>query len=290
MMTKTINQNNNSLDNAHYYCQEKLKRGTSIHYSLYFADKKYKLALVAAHAFYREITDILNKCSDQGVARTKLYWWQEEIERLYAGEPRHPVTRALQLHVGMQSIDKNIFLSMITAVSNLVNGVRFASFSEFELYCHELHSSAFMLQALLTGVANKDSLIFQRDIAVFCKLVNVIRNVQGDLRKHRIYLPESSLTTYDINIAKLDDHAEQEKLKKLLHSLAKQAQQIYDDAFTKLAFQDSHDLKTTIILAELHKRLLDLLVAEDFPCLEQHITITPIRKLWHAWRISVKLG
>jgi len=79
------------------YCQEKAARsGSSFYYSFLFLPTEQRRAIVALYAFCREVDDVVDRVGDPGVARAKLEWWREEIERLYAGRPLHPVTRALQ--------------------------------------------------------------------------------------------------------------------------------------------------------------------------------------------------
>ena len=81
---------------AHQYCQDKAaKSGSSFYYSFLFLPKERRRANTALYAFCREVDDVVDECSDPGVARTKLAWWREEIARLYAGKAQHPVARAL---------------------------------------------------------------------------------------------------------------------------------------------------------------------------------------------------
>ena len=42
---------------------------------------------------------------DESVARAKLGWWAEELERMARDEARHPVTRALAAPLGRRGID-----------------------------------------------------------------------------------------------------------------------------------------------------------------------------------------
>ena len=78
------------------YCQDKAVRsGSSFYYSFLFLPPERRRAITALYAFCREVDDIVDECTDTGVARTKLAWWRQELARLYAGAPQHPVTRAL---------------------------------------------------------------------------------------------------------------------------------------------------------------------------------------------------
>ncbi|MGH8593395.1 MAG: squalene/phytoene synthase family protein, partial [Gammaproteobacteria bacterium] len=69
--------------------------GSSLYYSnLHLAPKK-KHALLALHALWMQLEEILHGASDPGVGRIKLQWWREEIERAFRGEARHPTALVL---------------------------------------------------------------------------------------------------------------------------------------------------------------------------------------------------
>jgi Squalene/phytoene synthase len=68
------------------------------------AEEQLALALSAAPVrdalrlvtlIWGELGRIPQRCSDPLVARTRLEWWQRELERLTSGRPQHPATVAL---------------------------------------------------------------------------------------------------------------------------------------------------------------------------------------------------
>ena len=88
------------------YCQERASRsGSSFYYSFMFLPSDRRRAITALYAFCREVDDVVDEIREASVARAKLAWWREEISRLEAGSPQHPVTRALAPHMQAFSID-----------------------------------------------------------------------------------------------------------------------------------------------------------------------------------------
>jgi len=78
------------------YCQEKAAHsGSSFYYSFLFLPPERRRAITALYAFCREVDDAVDEPSDPSVARETLTWWRSEVARLFAGDPQHPVTRAL---------------------------------------------------------------------------------------------------------------------------------------------------------------------------------------------------
>ena len=78
------------------YCQQRAAAsGSSFYYSFLFLPPKRRRAITALYAYCREVDDVVDECEDAQIAATKLAWWRLELDRLYAGQPQHPVTQAL---------------------------------------------------------------------------------------------------------------------------------------------------------------------------------------------------
>ena len=78
------------------YCQDKAAQsGSSFYYSFLFLPPERRRAITALYAFCREVDDAVDEPSDPSAARAALAWWRIEVAQLFAGNPQHPVTRAL---------------------------------------------------------------------------------------------------------------------------------------------------------------------------------------------------
>ncbi|TXI96707.1 MAG: squalene synthase HpnD, partial [Burkholderiaceae bacterium] len=63
------------------YCQQKAAAsGSSFYYSFLFLPQEKRKAITALYAFCREVDDVVDDCTDDHVARTKLVWWRKEVQ------------------------------------------------------------------------------------------------------------------------------------------------------------------------------------------------------------------
>lgn len=91
-----IHGGDNPFMSPEQYVQEKAAAsGSSFYYAFLFLPKERRAAITAFYAFCREIDDVVDEVVDPGVARTKLAWWQAEVSKSFAGQPTHPVMKAL---------------------------------------------------------------------------------------------------------------------------------------------------------------------------------------------------
>ncbi len=78
-----------------YVQQKAASSGSSFYYAFLFLPPERRAAIVAFYAFCREVDDVVDEVEDPGVAQAKLAWWHNEVHQAYAGQPTHPVMRAL---------------------------------------------------------------------------------------------------------------------------------------------------------------------------------------------------
>ena len=109
------------------YCQEKAARsGSSFYYSFLFLPREKREAITALYAFCREVDDIADECHDPLLAETKLNWWRDELRRIYAGQPTHPVGLALLPAIKRYDLAAEHFAEIIDGMEMDLQRVRYA--------------------------------------------------------------------------------------------------------------------------------------------------------------------
>ena len=69
---------------------------------------------------------------------------------------------------------------------------------------------------------------------------------------------------------------------------AERAQSFYDLAYSRLAPEDRSNQRAGLIMAGIYRALLEEIRRDNFEVLEQRIALTPLRKLWIAWKTWVR--
>lgn len=269
------------------YCQDKAaKSGSSFYYSFLFLPAAQRRAITALYAFCREVDDVVDECSDTDVARRKLDWWREELERCFAGEPRHPVTKALQQPLANHNLPVEYFQEIIDGMMMDLDQSRYESFSELALYCHRVAGVVGLLSAEIFGYQHRDTLKYAQQLGTAFQLTNIIRDVREDAERGRIYLPLDELLEYRINPHDLLQGSVTNELHDLLGFQAQRARQYYQRALSHLPEQDRYAQRSGVIMAAIYQTLLDEMEDDGFRVMQQRIRLTPVRKLWIAWKTA----
>ncbi|MGZ5817985.1 MAG: squalene/phytoene synthase family protein, partial [Burkholderiaceae bacterium] len=117
---------------------------------------------------------------------------------------------------------------------------------------------------------------------------NIIRDVGEDARKGRIYLPVNELQQFKVTAADLLNAKHSENFEKLMQFQIQRAQTVYDEAFALLPKEDRRAQRPGLIMAAIYHALLVEIEHDGFHVLNQRISLTPIRKLWLAWKTYVR--
>ncbi len=266
------------------YCQEKAAAsGSSFYYSFLFLPPEQRQAITALYAFCREVDDVVDECSDVGVASAKLDWWRSEIERCFAGEPTHPVTCALREPVQARNLPKEYFQEIIDGMAMDLEQTRYESFSDLALYCHRVAGVVGLLSAEIFGYRDRHTLKYAETLGTAFQLTNILRDVREDAERGRIYLPLDELLEYRVNPHDLLNLKPGEGMRALCHHQAQRAHDYYRRALDFLPDVDREPQRSGLIMAAIYRALLQEIEADGYRVMEHRVGLTPLRKLWIAW-------
>ena len=100
----------------------------------------------------------------------------------------------------------------------------------------------------------------------------------------------SELQRFDVKAAELLQREApwgySERFSALMRFQAERAHALYDEAFALLPADERRAQRPGLMMAEIYRTLLREIEAEDFRVLHQRIALTPLRKLWLAWKTN----
>jgi phytoene synthase len=270
------------------YCQERASAsGSSFYYSFLFLPPPRRHAITALYAYCREVDDAVDETSDSAVAGSKLDWWHTEIERLFAGAPQHPVTRALEPHVAAYGLTRERLLLVLEGMRMDLVQNRFLDFPALARYCHLVAGVVGEMAAGIFGVTDERTYGYARDLGLALQMVNIIRDVGEDARRGRIYLPIDDMQRYGVKAADILAGRYTEGFAPLMSRQADRARAAFAQALAQLPAADLRAQRTGLIMGAIYASLLDELARDGFQVLHQHVSLTPLRKLAIAWRTWV---
>ena len=228
---------------------------------------------------------MVDKCNDISIASTKLTWWRQEIERVASGNPTHPVGQALKALSGKFNLPKEQLLEIIDGMEMDLQQTRYLDFKGLSLYCYRVSSVVSQLSADIFGCRDRQTQKYAHDRGMAFQLTKIIQNVGDDARRGRIYIPMDELKQFNVPAAEILNAKYSDNFTALMKFQTERAENYYKQAFSLLPEVDRKTQRPGRIMASIYRTLLDEIKHENFKVLHQRIALTPVRKIWIAWKI-----
>jgi len=270
------------------YCQQRVAaRGSSLYYSVLFLPPEQRHAVVALHAFSRELRDAVDEAADPGVAGAKLAYWRSELQAAMAGGPQHPVARALAATARAGAISETQLAQMVDGAQMDLDRNRYPDLAGLEDYCQQTAGALQQLCAKILGYTGDVTLEYARTLGVALRLTEIIRDVGRDARLNRIYLPLDELERFGLTDNDILQRREDERFEQAMAFHIARARQHHERAAALLPPADRRAQRAGLVLAAISRALLDEIAAFRGRTLKQSVTLTPLRKFWIAWKTWV---
>jgi phytoene synthase len=267
------------------YCQQKAAAsGSSFYYSFLFLPPERQRAIVALYAFCREVDDAVDECDDPQQAADTLAEWRAEIDELYAGRPRHPVTQALQTALSRFRLSRERLLEIVDGMEMDLRQTRYPDFEALSLYCYRVASAVGLLAAEIFGYTDRRTQRYAHDLGMAFQLTNIIRDVGEDARRGRVYLPLDELARFGVPVADILAARRSENFYRLMEFQIERAEAYYAQALDALPDVDRKAQRPGLIMAAIYRTLLGEIRRDSGLVLDRRISLTLLRKLWIAGR------
>lgn len=244
------------------YCRAKIaSAGTSFYYSTLYYPANIKRELNALHAFHHEIGQIIEECSDPGVAHMKLAWWQEEIQRLYSDAARHPVSRELSQLISHREINEHLMLDIIRHYEKRIHPVWPDSWQGIMEYLAQGPGIVWKFSAGICGYNN------QHTPEIVCRMGCLFEMfyLLQDRRIHQQLRPGQP----------------PEYLRLLIDEIK--------SCYGEIAATDRKPQAGALIMANIVTQTANEIAYDDHNLAKQKTSLTPLRKFWIAWRTHRKV-
>lgn len=263
--------------------------GTSFYWAMRLLPPEKRQAMFAIYAFCREVDDIADDPGEEIAKLNQLAEWREEIDRLYAGEPTLRTSRALLRPSKRFGLKKEDFEAIVAGMEmDAGDRVRIADTAELTLYCDRVACAVGRLSTRVFGVDEPTGTQLAKALGQALQLTNILRDLEEDAHRNRLYLPEDLLRDHGIETT-------EDALAVLKHpsstqvfaQMADVARQCFSDAATVLATCDRRKVRPATVMMEVYRRTFKRLTLRGWRRWAEPVSVPTIEKLWIAFRHGV---
>ena len=229
---------------------------------------------------------MVDDMADPSVASSKLAWWQSEVNQSFAGHPSHPVMQALMPFAAEFKIEQRQLQAIIDGCRLDLEQTRYLDFAGLQRYCYLVAGVVGEVAAGIFGQTQTQTTAYAHTLGLALQLTNIIRDVGEDAMRGRIYLPVNELQQFDVKAHEVLKRSYSGRFTALMRFQSARAHRLYDEAFALLPAADRRTQKPGLMMASIYRTLLVEIERDDFQVLHQRVSLTPLRKLWLAWKVQ----
>ena len=254
--------------------------GTSFYWAMRLLPRDRRDGMYAIYAFCREVDDIADDTGPPAPKQAALAAWHAEIDALYAGHPRQIVARALIEPVDRYRLRRDDFHAVIDGMEmDATEEIRAPDLATLDLYCGRVAGAVGHLSVHVFGDPSPAAHSVADHLGRALQLTNILRDLDEDARRGRLYLPREILERHGI--------AGSDPLKVLRHpalpaacrELAQVALAHFDEAAQAMARCSRWAMRPAAVMGAFYRAMLDALLNEGWRDPGRRVSLSKLHKL-----------
>jgi len=186
------------------------------------------------------------------------------------------------------NVPRRHFDDLILGLEMDLTGARYRTFEDLAVYCYRVAGAIGLISIEVFGYRNPCARDYAVNLGIALQLVNILRDIQSDARRGRIYLPEEDLERFGVRPDELRAGERSDAFIELMQFECDRARSYFDQARRMLAFEDRRSMVAAEIMAAIYWRLLGAIRQRGYNVLGERVRLSRPLKFWIA--LAVYLG
>jgi presqualene diphosphate synthase len=259
--------------------------GTSFYWAMRLLPRPRREGMYALYAFCREVDDIADGAHPATEKLAALAAWRQEIASLYAGKPRHIVACALREPLARYHLRREDFLAVIDGMKmDACESIRAPDLATLDLYCARVASAVGHLSVHVFGDSSDAAHAVADSLGRALQLTNILRDLDEDAGRGRLYLPREILDRHGIRTADPGAVLCHPALPSACRDLAVIAEAHFDEAASAMHRCSRRAMRPAAVMAAFYRATLSALLRSGWRDPTVRLRLPTPQKLWLAVR------
>ena len=259
--------------------------GSNFYYSILFQPPESRHALIVLFAFHYEIHEALLASSDPGVARIRLQWWRDELQRLFDHQSDHPLSVQLRAVVEKFGIHTSSLLNYMNAMELLVTSPSGSSIHDWIQNHYGGLAGFWNCAGQIAGSHHDDSLLINARNGVLVMFFEIVQNLRTLLARGFNPLPVTVME--QLGTGNMDLLANPGAGSRLFTGVIDHLITALDECHGNFPVDERRKLLFSLVLNRLTTACCEEIRSDGYRLLDHRISLTPVRKLWIAVRTGL---
>jgi len=167
-------------------------------------DAERRAGMTAIYAFCRVADDAVDDAPDADTGARHLGFWRAELAAAAAGSARTPVGVGLQAAIGRFGVEARFLGELLDGVAADLQPRPCADEAELHGYCYRVAAAVGLACLPVLGATSAGARTFADALGHALQRTNILRDLAGDARGGRCYVPATWLSASGVERAWLD--------------------------------------------------------------------------------------
>lgn len=263
-------------------------RATNFYYSFVFLPSEKRRAIEAVYAFARRGDDLADSVVESETVRSELDRYREALDDCYNDCASTPEMQALSEAILRFKIPRQPFEDLILGFEMDLQPARYRTFEELSLYCYRVASTIGLIAIEIFGYRNPSAREYAVHLGTALQLVNILRDLESDGRRGRLYLPLEDLDRFGVRPDEVMSGRYSNVFIELMRFECGRARDYFGRARKALAPEDRRSMIAAEIMAAIYWQLLGRIEARRYNVFGERVRLSRPAKFWTA--LAVYLG
>ena len=275
-----------SLTAAYDYCQDLTRReAKNFYYGFALLPRPQRRAIYSAYAFARQCDDIVDADLPREEAATQLAAYRQTFEDCLSGECETPVFQALGRTIERYEVPPDYFRDLIAGCEMDLTQTRYPDFDALKEYCRRVASAVGVISIEIFGYkGGEKARRYAADLGIALQLTNILRDVQEDALRGRIYIPLDELEWFGYGPDDLMSGRVTSDFKRLMAFQVDRARQYYNEGRRLLPLLPARARACVGVMAGIYSAILDGIERDPGVIYRQRLSLPTSQKLALAGR------
>jgi len=254
-----------------------------------FLPKEKKYASYAVYAICRlsdEAVDKLNCLSQE----ESLQILESKISDAYTDKQiSEPLLLAFRQTVNKYKIPQKYFDELIKGMRMDLVVNHYRDFPALYEYCYRAAGVVGLIMLKIFGYKNNATEDYAIKLGVAMQLTNILRDINEDLIRGRVYLPQDEMTQFSISEQQLFKGQVDDNLRNFLRFQISRCRKLYNESLAGIKFINKPICRFVVLcMKEVYSGILDAIEENDFDVFTKRAYVNKLRKAAIIFKILWK--
>ena len=260
--------------------QEVLKKSQSSFFKAFrFLPEDQALDLGRVYAFCTVVDECVDQEADRADQKLALEFWRDQFDKAIEGSESHNITLEVVDVMQRRGIPKEYFYKLFEGCEMDLEQKRFETIDDLYEYCVCVAGVVGLMCMRIFGHHSPSSDKAALSLGFAFQLTNIMRDVNEDWQRGRLYLPQDLLNRCGYSEEDLNHKVSNAAFFLVMKELFDLASQHYDYGAQEFERDKVGRLVATRVMSKTYRALLNKMASLGFPVWKRRVRLSYFEKL-----------